>query len=151
MEETNARYVTHLPEAVTLVTVDASFISLKVLLPVMRGWFAPAPTGAEAEESGDLVALIKPQFEAGRAAVRRGDGVVRDPAIHIQVLTDILDFATTQGFRARGMLRSPLLGPKGNAEFLAWLALSGDPLPNLPAVIALAVNPPGPGEISDAT
>jgi len=112
MEETNARYVESLPEPVSLVTVDASFISLKILLPVIRRW---------KEERGEIVALIKPQFEAGKKDVARGDGVIRDPEIHKQVLLDVLGFAHTEGFQIRGLIKSPLLGPKGNAEFLVWL------------------------------
>ncbi|HSL31226.1 MAG TPA: TlyA family RNA methyltransferase [Anaerolineales bacterium] len=120
MEETNARYVESLPEPVSLVSVDASFISLKILLPVVRKWFSPALPRGE----GDITALIKPQFEAGKRDVRRGDGVIRDPEIHKQVLQDILDFARTQDFGIRGLIKSPLLGPKGNAEFLVWLSMS---------------------------
>lgn len=115
MEETNARYVESLPEPVSLVTVDASFISLKILLPVVKKWLE-LPKGA-----GDIVALIKPQFEAGKKDVARGDGVIRDPEIHKQVLLDVLTFAQTEGFQIRGLIKSPLLGPKGNAEFLVWL------------------------------
>ena len=73
------------------------------------------------EERNDVVALIKPQFEAGRRDVSRGDGVIRDPAIHRQVLLDVLNFAQAEGFSVRGLIKSPLLGPKGNAEFLVWL------------------------------
>ncbi|MBN2146581.1 MAG: TlyA family RNA methyltransferase [Anaerolineales bacterium] len=120
MEETNARYLQRLPEPVSLVTIDASFISLKVLLPVIKGWFA-APGSVEAAQAGDIVALIKPQFEAGKAEVGRGKGVIRDPAIHRRVLLDVLGFAQEKGFGLLGLVRSPLLGPKGNSEFLAWL------------------------------
>ncbi len=119
MEETNARYVQSLPEAVSLVTVDASFISLKILLPVIKKWEVVG--GKTQEESGDIIALIKPQFEAGKKDVARGDGVIRDPEIHRQVLLDVLGFAQTEGFQIRGLIKSPLLGPKGNAEFLVWL------------------------------
>lgn len=118
MEETNARHVTSLPEPVQLITCDASFISLKILLPVMKNWLGP-------ENGGEILALIKPQFEAGRADVARGDGVVRDPLIHRRVLVDILAFAESQGCGLRGLVRSPLLGPKGNTEFLVWLVPSG--------------------------
>ena len=119
MEETNARFVESLPEPVSLVTVDASFISLKILLPVIKKWdFAPEKMK---EESGDVIALIKPQFEAGRKDVARGDGVIRDPEIHKQVLLDVLSFAQYEGFQIRGLIKSPLLGPKGNTEFLVWL------------------------------
>ena len=127
MERTNARFVQKLPEPVSLVTVDASFISLKILLPVVRGWYGP-PAGA------DLVALVKPQFEAGRQQAARGEGVIRDAAIHRQVLLDVLTFAAAQGLGVRGLIRSPLLGPKGNAEFLAWLA-PGQASPDIPGLV----------------
>jgi len=131
MEETNARHVESLPEPVQLVTCDASFISLKILLPVIKGWLLPSPRSGRVPEAVrrvdgpgvDVVALIKPQFEAGRKDVARGDGVVRDPLIHRRVLEEVLSFAQTEGFAARGLLRSPLLGPKGNREFLAWLVV----------------------------
>ena len=131
MEETNARYVDSLPERVELVTIDASFISLKILLPVIKRWFALFPLssfvekGKRKEERNHIVALIKPQFEAGKKDVSRGDGVIRDPEIHKQVLLDVLTFAQNEGFSIRGLTKSPLLGPKGNAEFLAWMDLDG--------------------------
>ncbi|MBP6210035.1 MAG: TlyA family RNA methyltransferase [Anaerolineales bacterium] len=117
MEETNARHVESLPEPISFVTVDASFISLKILLPVTRKWLAP---------TGEIVALIKPQFEAGKKDVARGDGVIRDPEIHRQVLVDVLTFAKEEGFALRGLIKSPLLGPKGNAEFLVRLDLHSE-------------------------
>jgi 23S rRNA (cytidine1920-2'-O)/16S rRNA (cytidine1409-2'-O)-methyltransferase len=112
MEGTNARFLEHLSELVDLATVDASFISLKLLLPVVWGWLKP---------DGQLIALIKPQFEAGRSEVKRGKGVIRDPQVHREVLQDVLAEAIAQGYTVCGLLRSPLLGPKGNTEFLAWL------------------------------
>ena len=133
MEQTNARYIESLPEPVEFVSVDASFISLKILLPVVKGWFAPAPLrlppfasqmrGVPRRGEGGLVVLIKPQFEAGRKDVSRGDGVIRDPEIHRQVLLDVLAFAQNVGFGLKGLVRSPVVGPKGNVEFLAWLGL----------------------------
>ncbi|MCI0520649.1 MAG: TlyA family RNA methyltransferase [Chloroflexi bacterium] len=117
MEQTNARHVARLPEAVDWTTIDASFISLKILLPVVKGWFGGEPP------CGEVIALIKPQFEVGRRLAARGDGVIRDPQAHRQVLVDVLSFAQEAGFALRGLLRSPLLGPKGNVEFLAWLGL----------------------------
>lgn len=114
MEETNARYIERLPELIHLVTIDASFISLKTLLPVVKNWL---------DENGEVIALIKPQFEAGRRQVARGEGVIRDPGIHHQILQDILKFTEAEGFRVRGLIRSPLLGPKGNTEFLAWFSI----------------------------
>ena len=136
MEKTNARYVESLPEQVDFVTIDASFISLKILLPVVKSWLkkAPlAPTGHSPHllrkwgelEGGSVLSLIKPQFEAGRKDVSRGDGVIRKPEIHHQVLLDVLTFAQNEGFGIKDLLRSPVLGPKGNVEFLAWLDLTG--------------------------
>jgi 23S rRNA (cytidine1920-2'-O)/16S rRNA (cytidine1409-2'-O)-methyltransferase len=113
MERTNARHLIEMPESIELVTVDASFISLKVLLPVILGWLAPG--------GGEVIALIKPQFEAGKAAVAKGEGVIRDPALHREILADILAYCEQQEFSIKGLTRSPLLGPKGNVEFLAWL------------------------------
>lgn len=128
MEETNARHVKSLPEKVSFVTIDASFISLKILLPVAKNWLIPSPPTplpqGEGRRGEGLVALIKPQFEAGKKDVARGDGVIRDPEIHKQVLLDILSFARNAGFCLRGLIKSPLLGPKGNAEFLVWLDFS---------------------------
>ena len=114
MERTNARYVERLPEPVDLVTVDASFISLKTLLPVIGGW------AGRSNDDLNVIALIKPQFEAARQEADRGGGVIRDPAIHQQVLQDVLAFAQEQGYAVRGLMRSPVEGPKGNVEFLAW-------------------------------
>lgn len=115
MEETNARAVERLPEPISLITIDASFISLKIILPVVRGWFGD-------QSSGDVISLVKPQFEAGKKEVARGKGVIRDPAIHRQVLFDILTYAQEIGFTVHDVIRSPLFGPKGNTEFLAWLS-----------------------------
>ncbi|MBE0681946.1 MAG: TlyA family RNA methyltransferase [Anaerolineales bacterium] len=112
MEEMNARFVESLPEKVDFVTVDASFISLKVLLPTIKKWVS---------EQTQLICLIKPQFEAGKKDVSRGDGVIRNPEIHRQVLLDVLSYAKSEGFGLRGLVRSSLLGPKGNAEFFVWL------------------------------
>ena len=117
MEETNARYVKQLPEPVSLVTMDASFISLKILFPAIYPWLTP--------QDAHVIALIKPQFEAGKKEVARGGGVIRDPVIHRQVLLEVLDHANRSGLEAVGLVRSPLLGPKGNAEFLAWLQPHG--------------------------
>jgi 23S rRNA (cytidine1920-2'-O)/16S rRNA (cytidine1409-2'-O)-methyltransferase len=120
MERTNARYLTGLPEPVNLVTVDASFISLKVLLPVIKEWYP--------EEGGSAIVLIKPQFEAGRKEAARGEGVIRDPQIHRRVILDVLRFAESQGYSITDLIRSPLQGPKGNIEFLANLVRSKDML-----------------------
>src|SRR5919108_1304137 len=84
MEETNARFVKSLPEPVSLVTIDASFISLRLLLPVAKRWIGPIPPSLEGKGGAGglgIIALIKPQFEAGKKDVARGDGVIRDPEI----------------------------------------------------------------------
>ncbi len=114
MEETNARFLEALPEQVSFVSADLSFISLKLILPVLKKWMA---------ENAQAVCLIKPQFEAGKKDVARGGGVIRDPRVHEQTLRDVLSFAAQTGFAARGLIKSPLLGPKGNVEFLLWLDL----------------------------
>jgi 23S rRNA (cytidine1920-2'-O)/16S rRNA (cytidine1409-2'-O)-methyltransferase len=116
MEATNARFVESLPERVGLVTIDAAFISLKLLLPVVQKWL---------EAEGEVVALIKPQFEAGRKLTAKNKGVIRDPEVHAAVVKDLQDFATALGFTVRGVARSPVLGPKGNIEFLIWLGQAG--------------------------
>lgn len=136
MEATNARFVERLPEPVSLVVVDASFISLKLLLPVIKRWFAPeVPDGRS-----DIVMLIKPQFEAGRREAARHKGVIRDPDVHRAVLADVLRFAQAEGFAVRGLMRSPLLGPKGNIEFLAWCSLLPAPQADLSLLIEQALS-----------
>ncbi|MCY3946390.1 MAG: TlyA family RNA methyltransferase [Anaerolineaceae bacterium] len=114
MERSNVRHVTHLPEPVDIVVIDVSFISLRMILPVIRNWL---------KTPANVVALVKPQFEAGRQAVGKG-GVVRDPQVHRQVLLQVLASAREEGLCIAGLLRSPLLGPAGNAEFLCWLKSS---------------------------
>lgn len=118
MEGTNARHLEKLPEEVDLVAIDASFISLRLLLPTIRGWFGP--------QEGDVLALVKPQFEAGREIVSRGKGVVRDPLVHRRVLVEVLQHAQSLGYGLAGLRRSPIRGPKGNIEFLAWLKFPAD-------------------------
>lgn len=127
MEGTNARFVDRLPEQVRLVTADVSFISLRLLFPVFQSWFG--------ERGGEVVPLIKPQFEAGRNQVARGKGVVRDPQVHRQVLIDVLDSAMRVGYNVLNLVRSPLLGPKGNVEFLAHLAFPAEGRQDLDALV----------------
>jgi 23S rRNA (cytidine1920-2'-O)/16S rRNA (cytidine1409-2'-O)-methyltransferase len=126
MEETNARFVERLPEPVSLVTIDASFISLKVLLPVIKRWFehpsdSPQFEGIRGENGINVIALIKPQFEAGRKETAKNKGVIRNPEVHKSVLMDVLTFAHEQRYGVQGLMCSPLVGPKGNIEFLAGL------------------------------
>ncbi len=135
MEGTNARFVESLPEPVQLVTIDVAFISLKAVLPVIKGWF-----GSEPAQVGDVIALVKPQFEAGRKEVSRGKGVIRDPAIHRAVLLEVLTNAQQLGFALRGLIRSPLTGPKGNTEFLAWLEVNGGEAALVDALVDAALD-----------
>jgi 23S rRNA (cytidine1920-2'-O)/16S rRNA (cytidine1409-2'-O)-methyltransferase len=113
-DELNARYLTRtdLGEPIDLVTIDVSFISLTKVLPVARDIL---------QRGGTIVALIKPQFEAGKKFVKKG-GVVRDSQVHESVKQDIQQFATkTLGLVPLGIVESPLLGPAGNKEFLIAL------------------------------
>jgi 23S rRNA (cytidine1920-2'-O)/16S rRNA (cytidine1409-2'-O)-methyltransferase len=137
LEGTNARFLEHLPEDVGVITIDVSFISLKVILPAVKTWFSHS-----VPSKGVIIALIKPQFEAGRQLVSRGKGVVRDPAIHHQVLLDVLSFARSEGFVTSGLIRSPIHGPKGNVEFLAHLEISNDQAIPLDALVAAVLPPP---------
>ena len=111
MERTNARFLQSLPEPVDLVTIDASFISLRLLLPAAKRLLSP---------SGRIIALVKPQFEVGKGKVGKG-GVVRDPALHRRVLEDILYWTSAETFGPQGLIPSPILGPKGNREFLLFM------------------------------
>lgn len=110
LEQLSARLLTaeHIPEPVDLIVCDASFISLAKVLPVPMGFARP---GAR------LLALIKPQFEAGRGEVGKG-GVVRDPTIHDRVCREVSDWLTAQGWTVEGLTTSPITGPEGNVEFL---------------------------------
>jgi 23S rRNA (cytidine1920-2'-O)/16S rRNA (cytidine1409-2'-O)-methyltransferase len=116
MERTNARYVDALPEPVDLVTIDASFISLNLILPAVMGWFEV--------DQGQVIALVKPQFEAGRKAAAVHAGVIMDRSVHAQVLNATLSDAMTLGFYPTGLIPSPIRGPKGNIEFLVDLRLT---------------------------
>ncbi len=111
MDRTNARYVEALPEPIGLAVIDASFISLRLILPAVLKWL---------QGQAHIVALIKPQFEAGRDRVGKG-GVVRDPEVHAGVLRSIVQAAQALGCSPIDLIRSPLEGPAGNVEFLIWL------------------------------
>ncbi len=137
MERTNARYLQRLPEAVRFVCLDAAFISLKLLLPVALGWLPPA-LESPGMPRGEIVALVKPQFEAGRERVGKG-GIVKDPAVHRQVLADLLGWAALNGLPPAGLIRSPLRGAEGNVEFLAWLRPGAAPRFDLAAAVDAVV------------
>jgi 23S rRNA (cytidine1920-2'-O)/16S rRNA (cytidine1409-2'-O)-methyltransferase len=135
MEEVNVRYLRlggedaapssqtnaapTLPERVDLAVVDVAFISLRLVLPAIAGVLAP---------DGDLVALVKPQFEAGPADVGKG-GVVRDPRVHRRVLGEALDAVRAQALHPRGLTASPIRGQAGNVEFLLWASVSAHSAP----------------------
>ena len=113
LERTNFRYVTHeeIPEEPDFASVDVSFISLKIILPVMHSLL---------KQGAFSVCLIKPQFEAGRENVGK-KGVVRDPDVHIDVIKRIVTFACENNFKVLGLDFSPVKGPEGNIEYLMYI------------------------------
>ena len=119
LERTNARYLTReqVPEAIDFFSVDVSFISLSLILPAVRPLLA---------EQGRAVCLIKPQFEAGREKVGK-KGVVRDPAVHREVIEKTLLMAQKEGYSVLGLTYSPVKGPEGNIEYLVYLQRSDVP------------------------
>ena len=118
MERTNVRYLqpTDLPEPVDFVSVDVSFISLALILPAALGLL---------KKDGELVCLVKPQFEAGKEKVGK-KGVVRDPEVHKEVLDRFLELVNRLGLVCLGLTWSPVRGPEGNIEYLAYLRRSGE-------------------------
>ncbi len=118
LERTNIRYLTQeqIPEEIDFVSVDVSFISLKLVLPVVHRLL---------REGGGAVCLIKPQFEAGRTLVGK-NGVVRDSHVHRDVIRQVLAYAKDSGLFPRKLDFSPIKGPKGNIEFLIWLQKGSD-------------------------
>ncbi len=114
MDRVNIRHLHALPEPIDLVVIDVSFISLTLVIPVVRSLLEP---------DGELIALIKPQFEAGRAEVGKG-GIVRDVRVHRAVIAKIAEHAQTRDWRVLDLCRSPITGADGNAEF--FIRLSAD-------------------------
>ena len=114
IERTNIRYITRavLPEDFDLVTIDVSFISLKIVIPAIEPFLKP---------DGHILALVKPQFEVGRDQVGKG-GVVRDARLHDQVITELERYFEKLSLVSETVIPSPVLGPKGNREFLMYLA-----------------------------
>ncbi|GFN30554.1 TlyA family RNA methyltransferase [Paenibacillus xylaniclasticus] len=100
----------------TFASIDVSFISLKLILPALSGLLA---------NGGEVVALIKPQFEAGREKVGKS-GVVREPSVHEEVLSTVLQFAGSEGYQFKGLTFSPITGGEGNIEFLAYWLYTGE-------------------------
>lgn len=117
MERTNARYLTpeKLGEKVDFVSIDVSFISLDKILPAVK---------EISKETAEIIALIKPQFEAGKERIGK-KGVVKDPKIHLDIIEDIFLLAEELGFVVHGLTYSPVKGPEGNIEYLLWLKKQG--------------------------
>ena len=113
LERTNARYLTHeqIPDELDFASIDVSFISLKLILPAVAGVL---------KNGGQVASLVKPQFEAGKEKVGK-KGVVRDPAVHKEVLEHYLGHAKEAGFGVLGLTYSPIRGPEGNIEYLGFL------------------------------
>lgn len=109
MERTNLRYLPGLPEQVDLVTLDLSFISILLVMPTVCSVMKP---------ESSIITLIKPQFEARRSQVG-GGGIVRDPAVHKEVLQRVISGVEGFGFECQGWIQSPITGAEGNIEFLA--------------------------------
>lgn len=120
LERTNVRYLTEeqVPDRIDFFSVDVSFISLCLVLPVARKFMA---------ENAQAVCLIKPQFEAGRGKVGK-KGVVRDRAVHVEVIEKISDFVLKNGYSVLGLTYSPVKGPEGNIEYLIYLQKSEEPV-----------------------
>ena len=116
MERTNVRYLDALPEPIDLATIDVSFISLRLILPKVLNWLTPA---------GRIIALIKPQFEAGPEDVGTG-GIVRNPEVHRRVLGEILNFVPSINLYPQNLISSPITGSDGNKEFLVLLDRRAD-------------------------
>ncbi len=119
LERTNFRYVTNeqVPDKIDFASVDVSFISLYHILPVLNTLFS---------DDGQAVCLIKPQFEAGKEKVGK-KGVVRDLAVHLEVVEKIIGLAIENGFNVLGLQFSPIKGPEGNIEYLIYLQKSKEP------------------------
>jgi 23S rRNA (cytidine1920-2'-O)/16S rRNA (cytidine1409-2'-O)-methyltransferase len=122
MERVNVRHLESLPERAELVTIDVSFISLEIILRRVVGADGRLPL---LSSDGEIIALVKPQFEAGREQVGKG-GIVRDARVHRQVLEKICAFAESVRLAVRGLIVSPILGTEGNREFLIRLATTGE-------------------------
>jgi 23S rRNA (cytidine1920-2'-O)/16S rRNA (cytidine1409-2'-O)-methyltransferase len=115
MERTNIRYLTSLPEAMQCAAIDVSFISLRLVLPAIASLLAPGAW---------IVALVKPQFEAGKAEVDRGEGIISDPAVHQRVLQELEEWIPQHTpLQVQGVTDSPIYGRDGNREFLLHLSL----------------------------
>lgn len=126
MEHTNIRHLTSLPEPIQCVVIDVSFISLRMVLPAIVPLLAPSVDNDDSSRQTQpwIVALVKPQFEAGKAEVDRGSGVISDPAVHARVLQELQAWiAEHTSLHVEGLTDSPIYGRDGNREFLLSLSL----------------------------
>jgi len=132
LERTNVRYITReqIPEAPALGVCDVSFISIKLILTAVR---------ALLQEDADMICLIKPQFEAGREKVGK-KGVVRDESVHLEVVNSFIEFFPSAGFTLMGLDFSPIRGPEGNIEYLAWLRCGTYEAPVIDAAAVVAAS-----------
>jgi 23S rRNA (cytidine1920-2'-O)/16S rRNA (cytidine1409-2'-O)-methyltransferase len=130
MERTNARHLALLPEPVAFVTIDASFISLRLLLPAVVKWLA---------QPAHVVALVKPQFEAGKSQVGKG-GVVKERQVHLEVLQNSVQYAQQAQLAVLGITTSPITGPAGNHEFLLHMGHHLAPSPEFDVERAILRN-----------
>ena len=132
LERTNLRYVSpeQIPELIDLAVMDVSFISIRLVIPAVKALLKP---------DADYICLIKPQFEAGREEVGK-KGVVRDPAVHEQVVLGILEFARQSGFTVMGLDYSPIKGPEGNIEYICHLKNGLYDAPNIDVSAVIAAS-----------
>jgi 23S rRNA (cytidine1920-2'-O)/16S rRNA (cytidine1409-2'-O)-methyltransferase len=129
LDRTNIRFLEALPERCDLATIDVSFISLRLVIPAVRRLL---------RNDWDIIALVKPQFEAGRERVGRG-GVVRDPRVHREVLLSLAAWSAEQGPHWRGLTVSPITGAAGNVEFLLWVSATPGSAPDASMLVESAL------------
>jgi len=118
LEGTNARHLESLPERPSLVAIDVSFISVRLILPAVKRWVSCET---------DIIALVKPQFEVGKGEVGKG-GIVRRPQLRRRALQGVVESAAAQGMTSADVIASPITGAKGNVEYLLWLRLTKAPI-----------------------
>ena len=118
LEGTNARHLDSLPVRPTLVVIDVSFISIRLILPAVKRWICA---------ESDIIALVKPQFEVGKGEVGKG-GIVREAPLRRRVLREVTKYAASIGMCSADVIPSPITGAKGNIEYLLWLQMSPTPV-----------------------
>ena len=125
MERTNATTLENLPEPVGFISIDVSLLSLRKVLPTVKKWLTT---------SGEIVALVKPQYEARPDQLPQG-AVIEDAAVHAAILRSLLEFCISEKLYPRGLIASPILGMGGNKEFLVWLSQTSAGCPDLTQLI----------------